>query len=82
MFTVYALYNSEADKIYIGQSSNIVRRLAEHNEKAGNHYTAKFRGEWKLIYQESVTTRSEALIREKQLKSANGREFVKTHIPG
>ena len=79
--TVYALYNKHIKKIYIGQTNNIDRRLLEHNEKRGNHFTSKSRGEWVLIYKESVATRSEALKREKQLKSGNGRVFIKQFIP-
>lgn len=81
MYVVYAIYNTYADKIYIGQTSNMETRLIEHNQKRGNHYTAMFEGEWKLIYTESVPTRSEALKREKQLKSFKGREYIKSHIP-
>lgn len=77
----YALYNRENDKIYIGQTSDIVQRVIDHNEKRGNHYTARYQGEWELIYKESVATRSEALRREKQLKSFRGREFLKQYIP-
>ena len=78
---VYALYNEIVDKIYVGQTNDLDRRIQEHNLKKGNHFTAKFRGEWKLIYSESVTTRTEALKREKQLKTGNGRDFIKQHIP-
>ena len=82
MHVVYALYNEHCNKIYIGQTSNIQKRLADHNQKLGNHFTAKCQGRWELIYQESVATRSEALAREKQLKSYRGREFIKSYIPG
>ncbi len=82
MFWVYAIYNQINDKIYIGQTKNLSKRLSEHNQKRGNHYTAKFEGEWKLIYKESIATRLEAIQREKQLKSQKGREFIKLHIPG
>jgi len=78
---VYALYNSKSSKIYIGQTANLEQRVVEHNQKRGNHYTTRFQGEWELIYQESVSTRSEALKREKQLKSFRGREFIKQYIP-
>lgn len=77
---VYALYNAENNKIYIGQTSDLDRRLIEHNNKKGNHYTAKTAGEWKLIYKEYVQDRSAALKREKQLKSFRGREYIKKHI--
>ena len=81
MFNVYAIYNSTANKVYIGQTEDIDRRVAEHNRHTIMGFTARFRGEWELIYKESVATRSEALIREKQLKSGNGREFIKQFIP-
>ncbi|MSR85418.1 GIY-YIG nuclease family protein [Candidatus Uhrbacteria bacterium] len=82
MFFVYAIYNRKAGKFYIGQTENIQERLDQHNNHVFVGYTSRFPGEWELIYQESVTTRSEALKREKQLKSYRGREFVKKHIPG
>jgi putative endonuclease len=78
---VYAIYNQANKKLYIGQTSNIEQRFIAHNQKRGNHFTAKFHGEWKLIYSESFITRSEALRREKQLKSFRGREFLKKYIP-
>ncbi len=78
---VYVLYNRQSKKIYVGQTSDLNRRIKEHNLKLGNHFTAKFEGEWELIYKESVVTRSEALKREKQLKSFRGREFIKKHLP-
>ncbi len=78
MYVVYAIYNSDAQKIYIGQTEDIINRLRLHNEHTFRGYTSRFRGEWKLIYSESVTTRSEALRREKQLKSGNGRAYIKS----
>ncbi len=82
MFSVYAIYNKEADKIYIGQTVNMTERLKQHNNHTFKGYTARFQGKWELIYEESVATRSEALKREKQLKSGNGRLFIRSHIPG
>ena len=81
MYSVYAIYNVDAKKLYIGQTVDMQKRLTEHNNNTHKGYTSRFRGEWKLIYSESVPTRSEALQREKQLKSFRGREFVKTYIP-
>jgi putative endonuclease len=48
-----------------------------------NTYTSKFRP-WELIYFETFATRAEAMKREKQLKTSQGRAFawqkVKEHI--
>jgi putative endonuclease len=81
MYYVYVLFNAENEKIYIGQTINLDKRLTEHNNKLGNHFTAKFDGKWILIYKEELNSRTEAIKREKQLKSFKGREFVKKHIP-
>jgi putative endonuclease len=79
---VYALYNKQHHKIYIGQTADLDERLRLHNQKVfGNSYTARFDGDWQIIYAEKVETKTEALKREKQLKSYRGREFVKKHIP-
>lgn len=81
MYFVYVIYNKDSDKFYIGQTRNIRERLDLHNKGTFSGYTSRFQGKWELIYKESAATRSEALKREKQLKSFRGREFIKQHIP-
>ncbi len=81
MFTVYAVYNSKHNKIYIGQTIDIAERIKLHNDHSFKEsYTSRFDGEWRLIYSEEVVSRNQALIREKQLKSFRGREFIKKQI--
>jgi len=75
MFTVYVLYSEKYHKIYIGYTSNIEQRLLSHNELETKGYTLKYRP-WKLIYTEVFSEKSEAMKREKQLKTAKGREFI------
>ncbi len=82
MFTIYVIYNATVSKTYTGQTEDMTRRLYEHNQHLLGGFTSRYRGEWVLIYQESAATRSDALRREKQLKSGNGREFIKQFIPG
>lgn len=79
MFIVYALLNKEANKIYIGQTEDIDRRLNQHNDKNNffSEYTKKYKGEWKILYTEKMQTRKEAIIRERQLKTSRGRFFIK-----
>jgi len=79
MFTVYALYSEAFDKIYIGYSSNVDERIKSHNELATKGWTIRYRP-WKVIYTEKYSTKSEAMRREKQLKSAKGREFIRRII--
>ena len=79
MFVVYVLNNDLHQKIYIGFTSDIEARLIAHNHPANKGWTKKFQP-WKLIYSEHFETKTEAMIREKQLKSQKGREFIKNEI--
>jgi predicted GIY-YIG superfamily endonuclease len=46
MFTVYAMYNSDHSKIYVGQTEDLEERLRAHNEHRFNQsYTSRFSGE-------------------------------------
>ncbi|HCL47520.1 TPA: endonuclease [Patescibacteria group bacterium] len=81
MYTIYAIYNRDHDRIYIGQTEDIIQRLKLHQDKSfQKSYTANFSGEWKLIYAEEAKNRQAALKREKQLKSYQGRQFVRGFI--
>jgi putative endonuclease len=75
MFTVYVLYSINSEKIYIGFTSSIEKRLESHNKLATKGWTIKFRP-WILVYKEACSTKGEALKREKQLKTASGRKFI------
>ena len=75
MFTVYVLYSKSYDKIYIGFTSNLEQRLLSHNELAKKGWTIKFRP-WQLIHTEVFQLKSDAMNREKQLKTATGRNFI------
>ncbi|MFA5360536.1 MAG: GIY-YIG nuclease family protein [Candidatus Paceibacterota bacterium] len=82
MYFIYAIYNQKNNKIYVGQTKNLQERLDLHNKKFfSNSYTSRYEGKWILIYSEKVTSRKNALIREKQLKSFRGRMFIKKYIP-
>jgi putative endonuclease len=80
MFTVYVLYSENYNKIYIGFTSNLEARFLSHNSLGKKGWTIHFRP-WKIIYTETFDTKQQAMSREKQLKSAKGREFVRTFIP-
>ncbi len=82
MFYVYVIRSESSNKIYIGQTSDIYKRLKQHNDPNNNDskFTKQNKGPWKLIYKEEAVSRSEALRREKILKSGKGREFIKTFL--
>ena len=75
MFTVYVLYSKSFEKIYIGYTSDLSQRLLSHNELSKKGWTIKFRP-WIVVHTEIFETKAEAMLREKQLKTAKGREWV------
>jgi putative endonuclease len=76
MFFVYALRSEKDGRIYVGFSSDLVKRLNEHN--AGKTKSTKGFRPWILIYSEEIPTREMARKREKYLKSGAGKEFLKS----
>jgi putative endonuclease len=78
MYHVYVLYATHIDRIYIGQTNDLEQRLSKHNN--GLVKSTKPYRPWKLVYTESYSTRSEAMKREKELKSHKGRDFISKHI--
>ncbi len=79
-FVVYILFSEDYGKTYVGFTSNLIERFKSHNYLSKKGYKIKFRP-WQVIYVEFFTTKSEALKREKLLKSGKGREFIKEIIP-
>jgi len=76
-YSVYVLRNSEG-LLYKGHTKDLDNRLKEHQSE-GNW--TKRRGPWQLVYTEVAKTKSEAMKREKFLKSGKGREFLKSVVP-
>lgn len=68
-YFVYILCTS-SNTLYIGQTSNLEKRLQEHKNKTikSAKYLRLF-SSFELIYQEQYSTRVEAMRRELQLKN-------------
>ncbi|MFA0961642.1 GIY-YIG nuclease family protein [Roseivirga sp. BDSF3-8] len=79
MFTVYVIYAKAFDKIYIGYTSDLQQRILSHNKLAKKGWTIRFRP-WVIIHTEQFSTKAEAMMREKQLKSSRGRSFIRESI--
>jgi len=78
MYFTHVIYLKVNDKIYVGQTNNLKLRLDEHN-KGLSKYTRKYIP-WKLIYYEKFTTRTEAMKREKELKTHKRRDFIREEL--
>ena len=65
-FYVYILKSKEHDRYYVGLTSDLRRRLREHNEKRS--YWTKRYAPWQIIYFEGYRAEEDAKSREHQLK--------------
>ena len=79
MYVVYLIYSKKHSKSYVGYTSDIEKRLFEHNNSELKSYTKAFRPQ-DLIYTEEFETKTEALKREKWFKTGVGREQIKKII--
>ncbi|HLG33913.1 MAG TPA: GIY-YIG nuclease family protein [Bacteroidia bacterium] len=77
---VYALKNFINAEIYVGISENPERRLHEHNT-GKNRYTKAFKP-WEIFFTEAHPDYSHARKREKYLKSAAGKKFLRRYMAG
>lgn len=66
-YYVYLLTNWNNKVIYIGITSDLKRRLYEHRNKLIKGFTEKY-NVTKLVYFETTTDVTSAIIREKEIK--------------
>ena len=66
MYYVYLLQCADGS-LYTGITTDPVRRLEEHKNGTGAHYT-RARGAVKMVYTEECANRSAALKREAEIK--------------
>jgi putative endonuclease len=76
MYVTYAITSTNRNYIYVGLTSDLKRRLLEHN--TGKNRTTRPYKPFQLIFQKEFETRSEARVFEKYLKSGVGKEFLKS----
>jgi putative endonuclease len=78
MYKIYALKSLSHNYIYVGLTSNLERRINQHNQH--HEKTTRAYAPFKLLYQEQCDNRVKARIREKYLKSGTGKEFLKSLV--
>ncbi|AUP81170.1 GIY-YIG nuclease family protein [Flavivirga eckloniae] len=71
---VYILYSQKRSRYYIGQTSDIKKRLVKHNN--GLVPSTKGGSPWQLIKYLEVADRSEALKLEKKIKKRGAKRFL------
>ncbi len=73
-FYTYVLESAVDHERYIGYTTNLKRRLEEHEQ--GKSFATKPRLPMKLIYYEACRNQDDAKRRERYLKTTQGRRFL------
>ena len=75
---VYILYSNTSSRYYVGQTTDINKRLERHN--LGKVPSTKSAVPWKLVLQLEVKNRSEALMLERKIKKRGAKRFIDNHL--
>jgi len=75
---VYIIQSVKNNDIYVGYTTNLIRRLKEHNQ--GLNFSTKSAKPWKCIYYEACLNVNDAKRREKYLKTSQGQRLIKRRL--
>ena len=78
MYYIYILRSNKDKQFYTGYTEDLPDRLKLHN--GGKVESTKNRLPLELVYYEACLDRKDAIHREKYLKTAWGKRFVKTRL--
>ncbi len=77
-YYVYVLRSTNKDFMYVGITSDLVKRLGEHNSNKVK--STKADSPYELIFYEAYRDKSDAYRREKYLKTTKGKTTLKTML--
>lgn len=77
-YYVYVLLSEKDNQFYTGYTSDLERRLREHNE--GEVASTRRRRPFRLVYWEGCLNQQDATRREKYLKTAWGKRYIKNRL--
>ncbi len=78
MYYVYVLRSKKDKKNYTGYTSNLKKRMEEHQN--GKVESTKYRRPFDLVYFEGCLDSKDARRREIYLKTTYGKRFIKNRI--
>ncbi|TSC70246.1 MAG: putative endonuclease [Parcubacteria group bacterium Gr01-1014_46] len=78
MYYTYILQSEKDGRFYTGATSDLQKRLLEYNQNKVP--PTKNRGPFEIIYYEACKNEHDAYVREKYLKSGQGKRYLKNRI--
>lgn len=78
MFYNYVLQSKQNKNLYVGYTSDLKKRLKEHNQRAV--FSTKSFVPWEIIYYEACLDEKDAKRREHYLKTSQGQRLLKRRL--
>jgi len=78
MYYVYVLQSLKDKQFYVGYTDDLNNRLKAHSE--GRVVSTRNRRPLKLVYYEACLNQQDATKREKYLKTAWGKRYIKNRL--
>ncbi|MGO9118171.1 MAG: GIY-YIG nuclease family protein [Desulfomonilaceae bacterium] len=75
---VYVVQSNSTGRYYCGQSTDVERRVRQHNDPnySLSKTTKRFEGPWKLLWSQACENRGEAMKLEKRIKKRGIARFL------
>ncbi len=77
-YYVYVLQSLKDKQFYVGYTNDLKSRIKEHN--TGRVISTRGRRPLKLVYYEACLNQQDATRREKYLKTAWGKRYIKNRL--
>ena len=78
MYYIYVLHSQRDKNFYVGYTHDLKNRKLEHDK--GRVTSTKNRRPLNLVYYEACSSQKDAIHREKYLKTAWGKRYLKTRL--
>ena len=78
MYYVYVLKSRKDGRFYVGYTADLRKRITEHND--GKVRSTCHRIPFDLLYYEASGNQTDALHREKYLKTTYGKRYLKNRL--
>jgi len=78
MFYTYLLKSKKSGRLYTGSTNDLRKRFKQHNDGKSNY--TKQHTPYELIYYEACLNDHDARVREKYLKTAMGKRYLKNRL--
>ena len=74
MFTVYIIYSANSDRFYVGYTSDLVKRIHEHN--SGMNTSTANSYDWVVQFSRKFENRIQAVEFENFIKKKKSRKYI------